>query len=130
MKFFDSLRSKRSAPLVVKEAGTPWCYDTLLDSVRDAWDVHDKTCESLPWFWLGRRGGVSCPSDWWTCHGCDVYFSIDGVPWVNYPDEDERRLCACCAKREGYVVTKVDEFGVHAALPPSSVDEGNTPDGI
>jgi hypothetical protein len=55
----------------------PWCYDTLLPSVRAKWDTHDPGCESLRWFWLGRQGGVSSPGDLWSCDGdCDATFFI------------------------------------------------------
>jgi hypothetical protein len=79
----------------------PWCYDRLLDSVRKDWDEHDKTCESMAWFWLGYRGGVSCPSDITTCHQCGVAFYNEGVVCVNEDDTEAEEWdyrCECCRR--------------------------------
>lgn len=79
-------------------AGKPWCYDTLLDSVRRAWDEHDKTCGSLPRMWFGRKGGVSCHSDFTSCDGCGAVFFWEGLTG----DPDERRyFCECCRRPHG-----------------------------
>lgn len=85
----------------VSPAARPWCYDTLFDSVRKAWDEHDKTCTSLPRLWLGRKGGVSCPSDLTDCTGCGVTFYNEGVTWVTWDDPDAEEdvyLCDCCQR--------------------------------
>lgn len=94
----------------------PWCYDTLFPHIRKEWDEHDEHCESLEWFWLGRFGGVSDLVSQQGCDDCGVLFYNEGLAWVNWEqdDEEEIRLCGCCAKKRGYVV-KVDRgFGVSA----------------
>jgi hypothetical protein len=90
-------------------AGKPWCYDTLLDSVRRDWDAHDKTCRSMPYFWLGRRGGVSCPSDLTDCGRCGAAFYNEGVTDLNWknpdPDAEPDYRCECCARDGGQITT-------------------------
>ncbi len=77
----------------------PWCYDRLFESVRKAWDEHDKTCTSLSRLWLGRHGGVSCPSDLTDCDGCGVTFYNEGVTCTDYDADDLEYLCECCRRR-------------------------------
>jgi hypothetical protein len=80
----------------------PWCYDSLFDSVRRNWDAHNKTCQSLRHFWLGRRGGRSCPSDLTDCGGCGATFFNEGVTDVNWdstdPDAEPDYRCECCTR--------------------------------
>jgi hypothetical protein len=91
----------------------PWCYDRPFDYVRANWDRHDSICESLPFFWPGHTGGVSCPSDLESCVDCDTMFFLEGVVNINYtsPEDDPLYLCGCCARNKGYVI-KVSEHGV------------------
>ena len=77
----------------------PGCYDDMLPAVRRDWDAHDKTCKSLPYFWLGRKGGVTAPGDVGGCDGCGVTFFWEGLSWSNYPDEDTVYLCECCVRK-------------------------------
>jgi hypothetical protein len=97
----------------------PWCWDKMFDRQKAAWLAHNQTCESLDHFWLARRGGASCPSDLWDCTSCGHTFYIEGVCTVNWDDEDadEIRLCACCAKARGYVVS-VNQWGISAESSP------------
>ena len=84
------------------ETAKPWCYDRLFESIRKAWDEHDKTCESLKHLWLGREGGVSCPSDLTDCTVCGVTFYNEGVEDVNWkssdPDAEWDYRCECCRR--------------------------------
>jgi hypothetical protein len=84
------------------EAEKPWRYDGLLDSVRRHWDAHDKTCKSLPHMWLGRKGGVSCLSDFTDCSGCEVTFFWEGLTFTNEDDpaaDADEYLCECCLRK-------------------------------
>ena len=80
----------------------PWCYDQLFENIREAWDEHDKTCTSLEHLWLGRKGGVSCPSDLTDCGVCGVTFYNEGVTNTNWdskdPDADWDYRCECCSR--------------------------------
>jgi hypothetical protein len=69
----------------------------IFPSCREAYERHDKTCESLGEMWMGRGGGVSCPSDLTTCYGCDVMFYNEGVTRVENEDCDIY-LCECCSR--------------------------------
>lgn len=83
-------------------AAKPEWYGRVFESVRTAWDEHDKTCESLGDLWLGRKGGVSCPSDITACGRCEVLFYNEGVTLVNRDDPDAEEdiyLCECCRRR-------------------------------
>lgn len=90
-------------------AEKPWCYDTMLNSCRKAWDEHDKTCTSLPHLWLGRKGGVSCPSDLDDCDGCGVTFFHEGLTCTDYDADDLEYLCDCC-RRAGRCLLVADSF--------------------
>ena len=95
-----------SEPSAIKK---PWCYDDLFERIRKAWDEHDKTCRSLERLWLGRKGGVTCPSDITDCAGCEVTFYNEGVTWVNWNDpdaEDDVYLCECCQRRREDAATE------------------------
>lgn len=96
-------------------AQKPRCYDTLLDSVQRNWDAHDKTCKSLRHFWLGRRGGVSCPTDLSACDGCGATFFHEGVTDVNRdnpdPDAHPDYRCECCARLEVREVSHAPHLG-------------------
>lgn len=78
----------------------PWNYDRLLSTVRANWDAHNKTCTSLPHFWLGYRGGgVTCLSDVTDCDTCHATFYLDGLTFIPVPgDDDGRYLCECCQR--------------------------------
>jgi hypothetical protein len=99
---------------------SPERYERLLPFVRANYDAHDKTCVSMRYFWLGSRGGVSCFSDLADCDGCGHTFLNEGVAWVNWEvadtDEDEVRLCACCATSAGYEV-RMGEYGLTTSAP-------------
>jgi hypothetical protein len=96
----------------VNTADKPYMYERMFPELCAQWDAHDGSCESLPWFWAGHSGGVSNPADLEHCHGCGVCFYREGVAWVNHAtDDDEIRLCGCCARRAGHVVV-VSSFGV------------------
>ena len=83
-----------------EQARRPWCYDLLFDRIRKDWDAHDKTCKSLPDLWLGRRGGVSCPSDLTDCDKCGATFFNEGVTDLNWdrPDAEPDYRCECCRR--------------------------------
>jgi hypothetical protein len=86
----------------VTEPKKPWCYDRLFENIRRDWDVHDKTCMSLRYLWLGHSGGVSCPSDLTDCSRCGATFYNEGVTDINWdsghPDTDPDYRCECCAR--------------------------------
>lgn len=93
-------------------------YERLLPDVRANYDAHDKACLSMRHFWLGHRGGVSGIGEQTDCDGCGHTFYYDGLVWVNWqatdPDEDEVRLCACCATANGYRV-RAGQYGLTLA---------------
>lgn len=98
----------------MNSARKPAMYDRMFPDLRRRWDLHDGSCESLPWFWAGYSGGVTSPSDLEHCRECGVDFYREGVAWVNHADVDadeEIRLCGCCARRLGHAVV-VTSFGV------------------
>lgn len=91
----------------------------LFDYVKAAILEHDRTCQSLGDIWLGRTGGVSCPSDIDKCDDCGVTFYNEGL-MGQYPpgwktgdpvlqtqryldegdeDEYEATLCECCGRK-------------------------------
>jgi hypothetical protein len=88
----------------------------VFDEVKKAILEHDQTCASLPDIWLGRTGGVSCPSDLDACDDCGVTFYNEGLMGQYPPDwktgdpvlmtrdaddglEYEARLCDCCGRK-------------------------------
>lgn len=90
-------------------------YDLLFDGVRKEWDEHPDDCASLRFFWFGRKGGVSCPSDLMCCDDCSVWFYNEGMVWPNIDrdDEDEIWVCGCCATKRGLVVK---DFGTYVSM--------------
>lgn len=89
----------------------------VFPEIRQDYENHDENCESLVDMWLGRSGGVSCPSDLGDCDGCSVTFYNEGLVWPNFdecenPDVREIWLCGCCARKRGYKVSK-SSYGVH-----------------
>lgn len=93
--------------------------EDVFPDIRADYEAHSKACVSLRYMWLARRGGVSCPSDLDDCTDCGVTFYNEGVAWLNYDatdDEDEVRLCGCCASRRG--VQLVDgPYGITRIVP-------------
>jgi hypothetical protein len=88
--------------------------DQTFPEYRETYYAHAQDCVSLPDMWLPRSGGLTCPSDLDTCTGCNVTFYNEGLCWVNWeaPDEeDEIRLCGCCAEKLGVVLYRTP-YGV------------------
>lgn len=80
-------------------------FESVIKGIHD----HDKTCQSLPETWVGRRGGVSCPSDWFICYKCELSFlwgaSGSTEVWLldKYDGEEEyydENVCECCSRGE------------------------------
>lgn len=91
-----------------------------LESMRVFSDIitryvdHPDDCASLKYAWLGRPGGVTCPSDLDRCDDCGMLFFTEGVAWVNYADEDmedDIRYCECCAEKNGHK-TRMTTYGL------------------
>lgn len=66
-------------------------------ALRREWDVHDRSCPSLEFFW---RGEAACPTVpgmlLFPCAACHTQFWEPGVARFNVG-----RLCACCADHKG-----------------------------
>lgn len=91
----------------------------LLDGIQDSYDTHDPTCESLPWFWWAHQGGRTALSDIESCLDCDAMFYVEGIVWAGEgelapddPDPVDLTLCACCARRRGYLIEISKYVGV------------------
>ena len=77
----------------------------IFNCQRDGILRHDQTCRSLESVWLPRRGGYSCPSDFFLCDGddCGLTFFNEGMGL--YVDDDEvcpfsrHWYCHCCAAK-------------------------------
>lgn len=77
----------------------------VFQSIIEQYLSHDDTCESLSYAWLGRDGGVSDLVSQSICDTCDMYFYNEGLVWVNFDQDDEMRLCACCARSRGHRIS-------------------------
>ena len=93
-------------------------YEALLPFVRANYDAHDKTCASMSQFWFGRLGGVSGVGEQEDCHSCGHTFYLEGLAWVNWAtadqDDEDIRLCACCATAAGHRV-QMGQYGLAVA---------------
>lgn len=59
---------------------------------------HDKSCSSLAYMWLPRRGGYTAFEDVMTCFDCDLIFYWEGIFITEESDGSEAFLCNCCLR--------------------------------
>ncbi len=76
---------------------------------RDAILAHSENCRSLDQVWLPRSKGVTCPSDWFGCEDCGIWFAnevtygyVENATEDAYPYPDcfpFGYFCDCCWRK-------------------------------
>jgi hypothetical protein len=69
--------------------------DGIFPSILKDYEEHDKSCSSIPYMWLGYKGGFSSFGEQNDCDNCNVTFYYDGLKEVELPDE-YKYYCDCC----------------------------------